>query len=774
MNTPWTTNNPRLSPSGHWFPLHGSLRSLLAVALGGILASSLPATPLSAAQDEGFTSIDEAQQLETLYKELIDRVRPAVVGLEVIYPGRGRRSSIAGGSGTIIDLSEGLILTSGHVGRASGLPVRVYLHDGTTLRGETLGQFLDGQEDCGLVRVPPETLSELPAGLVSELELGDSDLVETGDWVLVLGHTHGIETDPWRPPPARIGCITGNHGYVLTMDAPLNSGDSGGATVDLKGRLIGINESCAQHPFENASTAINVAIGHFEDMVNGISGGATLPELGENLRALDSAESTHPIVFQPADLDNGRNDRAMRRVLEEACSEAARWTIRVFNGGEQVAFGIVVTESGLAITKASEVDPRDSEIMVGTPDGQLVMAEPLAIDRTLDLLLMQLPDRRWTPAPLAVDHAEIESGTMVISAGPDPQPISFGITQLDEYESDLSILDKAFLGISFQDFEEGALGALVRGVVGGTAADRAGIARGDVITRIDGREVSGPNGLQAALSTLRAGSVVEVDFFRDGTSMRERVRLGSRAEATDEYESGNDEIRVSRHDTGFGTVIQHDGLVRPEECGSALVNLDGDLVGMNIARNDRTRTFALPIGVIRASVEKMRSGGGRVKVWQAEDPRELQVPSMPLEDCVFRLPATASQIYGPNLRFQPTSSRSRRFSASGFITGLDTTRDEILWVLRDPAPGLYQVRVRQSCAMKYAGTKYVLEVEGARLESAAMPTRGWGDFKDTTIGSIEVPDKEAVVLKIAPLDEPRDTLFLLSEIELVPVRLDGP
>ena len=55
-----------------------------------------------------------------------------------------------------------------------------------------------------------------------------------------------------------------------------------------------------------------------------------------------------------------------------------------------------------------------------------------------------------------------------------------------------------------------------------------------------------------------------------------------------------------------------------------------------------------------------------------------------------------------------------------------------------------------------------------------MPTRGWGDFKDTTIGSIEVPDQDTVVVKVAPLDEPRDTLFLLSEIELVPVRLDGP
>ena len=744
---------------------------LIPLTLGAFGAQNLAAQSLdrrSTDQGEGFTSLGEARDLQSQVIELIDSTRPAIVGVEISFVGSGRRGSIAGGSGAIIDLAKGLILTSGHVGRASGLPVKVYLHDGTMLRGETLGQYLDGQEDCGLIRVDPDLFAALPEGLVSELPLGDSDQVEKGDWVLVFGHTHGIETEPWRPPPARIGCITGNHGYVLTMDAPLNSGDSGGPTVDLEGRLIGINESCAQHPYENASTAVNVAIKHFDDMVLGISGGATLPRLEENLKLLDAASTTNPIIFLPADVNDGRNSTAMRRVLEEITDDARQWSVRIFSDGQQVAYGIVVDESGLAVTKASEIDPRDSEIMVGTARGLLEGAQPLAIDRKLDLLLLQLPPGEWTAAPLDCDSS-LESGSVLISTGADLQPISFGISQLDGYESDLSVLDKAFLGISFQDFEDGALGALVRGVVGGTAADRAGFRRGDVVTSIDGVQVTGPNGLQRALAPLRAGSVVEVIYFREGIERIERVRLGSRAEATDEYATGNNEIRVSRHDTGFGPVIQHDGLVRPEECGSSLIDLEGNFVGMNIARSDRTRTFALPVSALRTSIENMRTGGGRVKVWQVEDPRFLQVPIEADGRGQFTLRASDAQLFGPNLRFQQSYRRSRQAPADGYIRDINSTRDELLWVIRDPRPGTYQVRIRQSCELKYAGTKYVLETDGDRIESAVMPTRNWGDFRDTVIGTITIPDQDVVVLSLYASEEPRDTLFLLSRLELVPV-----
>jgi hypothetical protein len=165
----------------------------------------------------------------------------------------------------------------------------------------------------------------------------------------------------------------------------------------------------------------------------------------------------------------------------------------------------------------------------------------------------------------------------------------------------------------------------------------------------------------------------------------------------------------------------------------------------------------------------MRTGGGRVKVWQVEDPRFLQVPIEADERGQFTLRASDAQLYGPNLRFQRSFRRSRQASPDGYIRDINSGRDEVLWVIRDPKPGTYQVRVLQSCEMKYSGTKYVLETEGDRLESAAMPTRNWGEFRDTVIGTITIPDQDVVVLSLYATEEPRDTLFLLSQLELIPV-----
>ena len=52
---------------------------------------------------------------------------------------------------------------------------------------------------------------------------------------------------------------------------------------------------------------------------------------------------------------------------------------------------------------------------------------------------------------------------------------------------------------------------------------------------------------------------------------------------------------MSKRRSGYDRVIQHDSVIRPEECGGPLVNLDGKVIGINIARAGRVETYALPI-----------------------------------------------------------------------------------------------------------------------------------------------------------------------------------
>ena len=138
------------------------------------------------------------------------------------------------GSGVIVG-SDGYILTAEHVvGGADN--IHVDLTDGRTLDAKVIGT--DKPSDLALIKV---TASNLPA-----LSLGNSDGVEVGDVVLAVGNPLGIGQTVTMGIISAKGRSTGSggdRGYedFLQTDAPINHGNSGGALVNTKGELIGIN-----------------------------------------------------------------------------------------------------------------------------------------------------------------------------------------------------------------------------------------------------------------------------------------------------------------------------------------------------------------------------------------------------------------------------------------------------------------------------------------------------------------------------------------------------
>lgn len=177
---------------------------------------------------------------------LVAQVRPSVVNIiaavQVAQPVWGpygrhgyvpRTVSNSLGSGFIID-AEGHVLTNSHViGRANVISVQ--LDDGREVPAKLVG--MERRVDLAVLDIDVEGLRPL--------ELGDSAGVRVGDYVVAIGNPFGLSNTVTAGIVSAVGRevtseVPGYADFIQT-DASINTGNSGGPLVDLRGRVIGIN-----------------------------------------------------------------------------------------------------------------------------------------------------------------------------------------------------------------------------------------------------------------------------------------------------------------------------------------------------------------------------------------------------------------------------------------------------------------------------------------------------------------------------------------------------
>ena len=147
--------------------------------------------------------------------------------------------SEASGSGVIIS-DDGYIVTNNHVVE-NGDEIKVILYDKREYKGEVVGT--DPSTDLALVKIDEKNLPFIP--------FGNSDSVKVGQWVLAVGNPFNLESTVTAGIVSAKGRninilkdSTAIESFIQT-DAAVNPGNSGGALVNTKGELIGINSAIA-------------------------------------------------------------------------------------------------------------------------------------------------------------------------------------------------------------------------------------------------------------------------------------------------------------------------------------------------------------------------------------------------------------------------------------------------------------------------------------------------------------------------------------------------
>ena len=178
-----------------------------------------------------------------------EKVLPSIVGIEIEYGVNsyfGTSKATATGSGIIIS-EEGHILTNNHVvsseetssnnfyqvTEAKSIKVKLY-NDETLYDATIVGK--DDVTDLAVIKIEK-------TGLIAA-EIGNSDSIKVGEFVMAVGNPQGLSTSVSSGIVSAVNreITTENQKYtVIQTDAAINEGNSGGALVNSKGQVIGVN-----------------------------------------------------------------------------------------------------------------------------------------------------------------------------------------------------------------------------------------------------------------------------------------------------------------------------------------------------------------------------------------------------------------------------------------------------------------------------------------------------------------------------------------------------
>jgi len=136
------------------------------------------------------------------------------------------------GSGFIID-KDGYIVTNNHVVEGAD-KIKVILKDGGEFDAEVKGR--DPNTDLALIKIV--SARDLPV-----IQLGDSDALKVGEWVLAIGNPFGLEHTVTAGIISAKGRVIGSGPYddFIQTDASINPGNSGGPLINMEGNVVGIN-----------------------------------------------------------------------------------------------------------------------------------------------------------------------------------------------------------------------------------------------------------------------------------------------------------------------------------------------------------------------------------------------------------------------------------------------------------------------------------------------------------------------------------------------------
>jgi serine protease Do len=387
--------------------------------------------------------------------------------------GQSQQEKSSLGSGFIIS-SDGYILTNNHVIKDAD-EIIVRLSDRRELVAQVIGA--DERSDLALLKIEAKGLPEV--------DLGNSDTLKVGEWVLAIGSPFGFDYSVTAGIVSAKGRSLPNESYVpfIQTDVAINPGNSGGPLFNLDGEVVGINSQIYTRSggFMGVSFAIPITV------------------------AMDVAEQLK---------EKGKVSRGwLGVVIQEVNKELAE------------SFGLKQAKGALV----AQLVPGSPAEEGGLQSGDIITAlNGKEIDLSSDL-----PHRvgRIKPGSMAklsiVRNGKSKKIRLEIGALPDSDGMRLSKAS-QQSARQINRLGLVVSPVSAQQQRSYGDGVLVQGIENGRPGAKAGIVKGDIVTMIYGEKTRSVDDFNRIVKSLPKGRSVPMQIIRRGAAMFIPVRLSEK------------------------------------------------------------------------------------------------------------------------------------------------------------------------------------------------------------------------------------------------------
>ena len=331
-------------------------------------------------------------------------------------------------------------------------------------------------------------------------------------------------------------------------------------------------------------------------------------------------------LMRPDELETVNEQSAeFNKALEPTLAEAAESTVAIWgmarNRPVRLAYGTVVEDGTKILTKWSEIERSAELLFVQTGRGEEREAAVTGVFAGEDLALLEFDGAPLKPVKFVPE--DLALGRFVTATQPDGEPAGFGVVAV--LERNLRETDQAHLGIEVEAQFSGK-GVKIANVQPEYGAETAGLQSGDVILEVDGRSISGLQELRNALTNKQPGETVNLLVDSAGKEMEVSVLLSNRP-VTGQFAGDrlNQMERMGGRPNsvrdGFSRVVQTDMKIDYRQMGGPVVDLKGQVVGITMARADRTRTYIMGSGAVLDLLREVPGSVADAKA-AAEEKRE--------------------------------------------------------------------------------------------------------------------------------------------------------